>query len=173
MRSIQSVADFELTWAQQSAFKNSFEFHFGGELVATLQFPKMRATVAIAETGDGAWKFERTGFWKSKILITSTNSADALGSYTSNPWKGGGILELPDGRKFITWRSFWSGRFEFRTEAGETLFQIQSHGAFRLKASVRINRRAVHVPELPWMIPFAFYLGVLARNDAAGAAAAG
>jgi hypothetical protein len=173
MRSILSVVDFELTWAQQSAFKNSYELHFGGELVATLQFPKMRATHAIAETGDGVWKFERNGFWKSKVVVTRTNAAGELGSYTSKGWRGGGIIQMPDGRTFTTWRGFWHRTLELRTDAGESLVQIQDHSGIRLKATVRINRKALMAPELPWLVPFLLYLQVLARNDAAVAAATG
>ncbi|MCX6142931.1 MAG: hypothetical protein NTZ35_06900 [Ignavibacteriales bacterium] len=171
MKNIRSVVDHELTWSQQSMFKNEFELHFGGELVATLRHPKMIGTIGVAESGDGSWTFERIGFWKTKTVIKASGSTDELGSYRSNTWRGGGMLELTDGRKFIVWRSVWKGLSEFRTEEGESLFQIHQRSSFRLSASVRINRRALQIPELPWMVLFGFYLGVMARNDAAKHAA--
>jgi len=171
MKNIRSVVDHELTWAQKSVFKNEFELRFGGELVATLRLPKMMGTGAVAESGDGSWTFERIGFWKSKTVVKAGGSTDELGSYTNNKWKAGGILQLPNGKKFAFWRS-WRGVSEFRTEAGEPLFQIQNRASFRASATVRINRMALQTPELPWMVLFGFYLGVMARRDAANHAAA-
>ncbi len=171
MKNIRSVIDHELSWSQQSLFKNEFELRFGGELVATLRLPKMMGNLAVAESGDGSWTFQRTGFWKTKTFIKASGSADELGSYRRNTWRGGGALELTNGRKFIVWKSIWKRLSEFRTEEGEPLFEIQQRGSFRLSASVRMNRRALQIPELPWMVLFGFYLEVMARNDAANHAA--
>jgi hypothetical protein len=173
MKNIGSVVDHELTWSQQSVFKSEFDLRFGGELVATLRLPKRIGTMGVAESGDGSWTFERIGFWKMKTVIKSGRSPVELGSYTSNAWKPGGVLQLPDGKKFKFWRNGWKRISEFRTEEGELLFQIQYVGIFRVSASVRINRLALQTPELPWMVLLGFYLGVMARRDAAKHAAAG
>jgi hypothetical protein len=171
MKSIKSVVDHELTWSQQSVLRHEFELRFGGEIVARLRLPKMIGTRGVAESGDGSWTFERIGFWKAKTIVKVTGSVDELGSYTSNTWKPGGVLQLPNGKKFIFWRSGWRGTSEFRTEEGEPLFQTRYHGSFRVNASVRINRRALQIPEFPWMVLLAFYQGVMARRDAATHAA--
>jgi hypothetical protein len=166
MKNIRSVVDYELTWSQQSVWKHEFELRFGGELVATLRLPKMMGTIGVAESGDGSWTFERIGFWKSRSVIKASGSTVELGSYTSNTWKPGGILQLPNEKKLV-FRRNWRGISEFQTEVGDTLFQIQTRAAFRVSASVRINRVALQTPELPWLVLFAFYLGVMARRDAA------
>jgi len=171
MKNIRSVVDHELSWSQQSLLKSEYELRFGGELIATLRFPKMIGTIGVAESGDGSWTFERIGFWKSKTVVKASGSSDELGSYTSNTWKAGGVLELPTGKKITVWRSIWKGRFEFRTEEGESLYQIQQLTSFRVSASLRINRRALQIPELPWLVLFGFYLFVMARSDAATQAA--
>ncbi len=172
MKNIRSVVDHELTWSQQSVFKNEFELRFGGELVANLRLPKMIGTMGVAESGDGSWTFERIGFWKTKTIVKASGLADELGSYTSNTWKAGGLLQLPNGKKFTFWRSGWKGISEFRTEEGEPLFQIRYRSSFRVSGSVRINRKALQITEMPWMVLFGFYLGVMARKDAAHHAAA-
>ena len=171
MKNIRSVVDHELTWSQQSIFKNEFELRFGGELVANLRLPKMIGTMGVAESGDGSWTFERIGFWKSKTVIKASGSSDELGSYTGNTWRGGGIVTLPTGKRYTVWRSIWKGVFELRTEEGEPLFQIQQRTSFRVSASVRMNRRALQIPEFPWLVLFGFYLFVMARSDAATQAA--
>jgi hypothetical protein len=173
MKTIRSVVDHELTWSQESVFKSEFELRFGGEPVATLRLPKMIGTKGVAESGDGSWTFERIGFWKMKTDVTDGRSSVVLGSYASNAWKPGGVLQLPNGKKFTFWRSGWKRTAEFRTEEGEPLFQIQYRGSFRVSASVRINRLALQTPELPWMVLLGFYLGVMARRDSAKHAAAG
>ena len=173
MKNIRSVVDHELTWSQQSAFKSEFELRFGGELVATLRLPKKISTIGVAESGDGSWTFERIGFWKMKTVVKASGSTEELASYTSNAWKPGGVLQLPNGKKFTFWRSGWKGISEFRTEEGEPLFQIHYRASFRVSASVRINRRALQIPEHPWMVLLGFYLGVMARRDATKHAAGG
>jgi hypothetical protein len=172
MKSIGSVIDHELTWSQASAFKNEYELRFGGELVASLRLPKMIGTMGVAESSDGSWTLERVGFWKMRTVIKANGSADELGSYRNTAWKSGGVLELPGGKKFIVWKSFWKRIFELRTEAGEPLYQLQQLTTFRVSASLRINRRALQEPELPWLVMFGFYMLVMARHDAAVHAAA-
>ena len=164
MKNIRSVVDHELVWSQQSVFRNEFELRFGGDLVATLHFPKKAGTIGVAESGDGSWTFGRDGFWKPSTVVKASGSTDELGSYRRNTWRGGGTLELRDGRTFVVWRSVWRRLSEFRTEEGEPLLQIQQRSSFRLSASVRINRKALQIPELPWMVLFGFYLLVMARK---------
>jgi hypothetical protein len=173
MKNIKSVVDHELVWTQQSMLKQEYDLLFGGEKVAVLRFPKMMGTLGVAESGDGTWTFERLGFWKSKTVVKANGSTEELGSYVSNTWKGGGVLELPTGKNFIVWRSAWKGLSEFRTEDGEALFQIHQRGAFRVSAALRINRIALQHPELAWLVLFGFYLTLMARRDTATQAAAG
>jgi hypothetical protein len=171
MKTIQSVIDQELTWSQQSLFKNEFELRWGGELVATLRFPKMIGTMGEAQCGDGRWTFERKGFWKTTILVKASESDQVVGSYTNKKWGAGGTIELSAGKKLIIWRSIWKGLSELRTEEGEPLYQIRQKSSLRLSASVRISRKALALPELPWLVLFGFYLLVMARSDAATHAA--
>jgi hypothetical protein len=172
MKTIRSVADYELTWSQQSLFKNEFELRWGGELVATLRLPKMIGTMGVAESEDGSWSFERKGFWKSRTIVTPTGATEPIGTFLNNRWGMGGTLELADGTRFAYWRSVWKSLSEFRTDAGEPLFQIKQHTALKVSATMRINRKALSFPELPWLALFAFYLIVMARSDAATHAAA-
>jgi hypothetical protein len=173
MKTIQSVVDHELTLAQKTVFKSEYELRWGGELVATLRFPKMLSTMGLAESGDGSWTFERVGFWKPQTLAKPKGSEDVLGRFTESAWKGGGVLQLTGGKRYLLRRSIWKGTAEFQTEAGESLLQFQNRGAFRVSTTLRIQRRALQVPELPWIVLLGFYLGVMARQDAATHAAIG
>jgi hypothetical protein len=173
MKTIHSVVDYELLWSQQTVFKNEYELRWGGELVATFRFPKMLSTMGAAESGDGRWTFERIGFWKAKTIVKAQGSEDVLGSFTDNTWKAGGVLQLPGGKRYLMRRNIWRGTSEFQTDEGEPLFQLQNRGSFRVSTSVRIQRRALQIPELPWMVLLGFYLGIMARREAATHAAVG
>lgn len=173
MRKITALVDHELTWTQPSGFKSQYELRFGDELVATLRFQKAFGSLAVAESEDGHWTFDRIGFWKTRTIIKKGDSDTEIAAYQTNVWKGGGNLIFPDGRKYVMVHNVWKSRFEFRTEAGETLIEINNSGAFRLSATVRMYRKAVQIPEFPLMVLFGSYLVVMARRDAAAHAATG
>lgn len=167
MRKITALVDHELTWVQPRALKSEFELRFGDELVGTLRFPKMLSTVAVAECGEGCWTFQRVGFWKTRTIVRANGSNSDSGIYTSNTWKGGGVLEMPDKRKFNVATSVWKSILEFRTEAGETLIHIKNSGVFRHSSCVQMYRKALHIPEFPWLVLLGLYLTIMARRDAA------
>jgi hypothetical protein len=175
MRKITALVDHELNWTQPNAFKSVFELRFGGELVATLRFPKFLSTLAQAESEEGCWTFERVGFWKSRIIVRACGADSDLAVYIHNAWKGGGTLELSGGRKVAVAANVWKSTLEFRAEAGETLIHTVNRGVFRHNMTVQMYRKALQMPELPWMVMFGLYLAVMSRRDAArhaGAASA-
>ncbi|MBM4160320.1 MAG: hypothetical protein FJ217_04380 [Ignavibacteria bacterium] len=167
MRRITALVDHELTWTQPSGLKSQYELRFGNELVATLRFPKTLGSHAVAEAEDGSWRFERVGFWKTKTIIKTGESETEIAAYETNVWKGGGSLIFPNGRKYVMVANIWKSRFEFRTDADETLIEINNSSVLRLSATVRMYRKAVRIPEFPMIVLFGSYLVVMSRRDAA------
>jgi hypothetical protein len=173
MRTMTAFVDHTLTWIKPKIFKSDYELRFGDELIATLCFQKIFSSTAIAESGDGCWTFERVGFFKKKTVIHPRSSSAILGIFTKNTWKKGGYLELSDGRKFIVIASLWKNTIEFKTDIGESLIHMKSHGVFRLSATVQMYRKCLHIPELPWMVMLGLYLIIMMKRDAAAHAAHG
>jgi hypothetical protein len=172
MRKIASLIDHELTWIQRKGLKSEFELRFGDDLVATLRFPKMLSSTAIAESGDGSWTFEREGFLKPTTVIRASGSADELATYTRKVWRGGGILNLSGGRKITLYTSPWSRTLGLRAESGETLMESKSRGIFHFSMDVSMYRTGSQMPEFPWMVLLAFYQAIIMRREAAAHAAA-
>ncbi len=173
MRKITALVDHELTWTQPNAFKSEYELRFGDELVGTVRLPKFLSSKAVAESGDGSWTFERVGFWRAKTIIRASGSDSDLAVYSHNAWKGGGTLELAAGRKLIVKTNVWRSTLDVQTAIGEPLIHIKNRGVFRLSASVQMYRKALQIPELPWIVLLGLYLIVMTRRDAAKHASAG
>jgi hypothetical protein len=171
MKSIIALVDHTLTWNQPKTMKFDYELHFGGNIVATMKFPKMLSSTAVGQSGDGSWIFERKGAFNTRIIVTQTETGTQTGVFTPQPFKGGGIVQLEKGKQVLLRHNFWKSIFELTTEEGESLVQFTSHGFFRQIVDVQINRRALQYRELPWLVMLAFYIILLGRRDAAAHAA--
>lgn len=167
MKSIRALVDHSLTWNQPKGLRQEYELRFGNDLIATLKFPKMLSTNAIAESGDGSWALERTGVFNTKITIRNIDSETPLASYTARPFKGGGFIVLEEGKKFIVRNDRWHARFELQTEEEESLFELKSRGFFKHFVDVKMNRRALQIEAFPSLLIFLFYVILLGRRDAA------
>jgi hypothetical protein len=167
MKSIRALVDHSLTWNQPKGLRQEYELRFGNDLVATLKFPKMLSTNAVAESGDGSWALERTGVFNTKITIRKIDSETPLASYTAKPFKAGGFIQLEGGMKFVVRIDGWHSTHELLTEDGESLFELKSRGFFKHFVDVKMNRRALPIEEFPSLLVFLFYVILLGRRDAA------
>jgi hypothetical protein len=173
MRTMATFVDHTLTWTKPKVFRSIYELRFGSELAATLCFQNIFSSAAIGEGGDGRWAFKRTGSFGQRVVIRACGSDSIAGTFTKNTWKEGGRLELSDGRKFLIIASLWKHAVEFRTELGEPLIHTNSRGIFRPSTTVQMYRKALHVPELPWMVMLGMYLASMMKRDAPTHAARG
>jgi hypothetical protein len=167
MKSITALVDHTLTWSQPKAMRQIHELRFGPELVATLQFPKMLSSAAVAESSDGRWTLERVGFLNFRIIARKPDSDLPLASYTPKAFKAGGTVELARGGAVVLRQSFWEAKTELTTEAGEPLVEMRSRGFFKHFVDVKMNRRALQYEELPCLVMLLFYSILLRRRDAA------
>jgi hypothetical protein len=167
MKSITALVDHTLTWSQPKAMRSVHELRFGPDLVATLQFPKMLSSAAVAESGDGRWALERTGVLNTRVIVRKPESDLPLATYTPRAFKTGGKVQLASGKALLLRRSIWESRTELVTEGGEPLVEMQSRGFFRHFVDVKINRRALQYEELPCLVMLLFYSILLRRRDAA------
>ncbi|MBC7242858.1 MAG: hypothetical protein H5T60_10485 [Anaerolineae bacterium] len=113
------------------------------------------------------------GFWRQRILVRECGAETDLAVFHRHIWRGGGILELADGRRYTVRTNFWATRLELTDEAGNSLLTFRKIGGFlHLCAEMEISPEATHLPELPWLVPFGCYLIVLKYREQAATAAA-
>jgi hypothetical protein len=172
MKKITSLMDRELKWVQPNTFKLEYELRADDELAATLRFRSSFGSLATAESADGCWTFKRVGFWQTRATVRHCGADVDIATFKNNTWKGGGTLELPDGRKFLANTNFWQTQYEFKTETGEKLFGYRNiGGVLNLSAQVQIEPQVISLPELPWMVMLGWYLALMLHRDSAAAAA--
>jgi hypothetical protein len=167
MRKISALVDHEIEWQQLKGLKSEFELRFGDEIVATMKLPKMLSSAAVFRCEEGSWTIERVGFFSSKTIVHAEGSTKEVGTYSPRPWKGGGIVELTEGRKLELRTNVWKGTFEWCTEEGESIVHMKGRGFLKYVVDVRMGRSALKWPELPWLIALVFYQMLMMRRDSA------
>jgi hypothetical protein len=167
MRSISAVVDHEIAWQQLQGLKSEFELRFGDELLATMKLPKMLSSVATFQCEEGTWNIERVGFFSPKTVVRKGTSNEVVGTFTARAWKGGGTVELSEGRKLELRTNMWKSTFEWCTTDGESLLMMKGRGFLKYFVDVQMNRSAAKWPELPWLMALMFYQMIMMRRDAA------
>lgn len=168
MRRIAELIGHELKWVQPTAFKPHYELRAGDEPVAVLHISGLFRDQAAAESADGCWTFERVGFWRNKVRVRAGGAQSDVAVFKISRWgDGGGVLQLPDGRKLPATTNFWRTEYQFRSEAGESLLRLSGSGVLRQNAKVDVQARAAGLPELPWLVMLGLFLMVIVRADAA------
>jgi hypothetical protein len=174
MKKLSELVERDLEWVQPSAARREFELRDGGDVVATLRFRSALGSFATAETAEGSWTFKRVGFWSPRVTVCVAGTDREIASFRNNTWTGGGTLELSGGRALRASTNLWMSNYDFRNEADEPLVRYRKLGGLiHLSAKVEILRAAAGVPELSWLVVFAWYLAIKMRDDAASGAAAG
>jgi hypothetical protein len=170
MRKINSVQR-RLEWVQPRALKMHYELRSDNELIATLGFRSVWGSFATAESADGCWTFKRVGFFQTRATIRACGSDADIATFKNNTWSGGGTLTLADGREFLATTNLWQTQLDIQTAAGEVLVHLKTSGFWQNSASVDLTPVGLQMPELPWMVLFAWYVVVMMQMDAGGIAA--
>jgi len=170
MKRLAELIDRELEWTQPGAFKMHYELHAGDELAATVRFRSAFGSFATGESADGCWTFKRVGFFQTRVTIRVCGADTDMAVFRNNTWSGGGELELPHGGKVLVTTNLWQTNLEFKTESEQPLLRFKSAGFIHLSALVEIQREAIGLAELPWMVMLGWYLIVMMNMDAAASA---
>lgn len=172
MKRLADLLDRELKWTQPGAFKMHYELHAGDELAAALHFRSSFGSLATGESADGCWTFKRAGFFQTRVTIRVCGEETDIGVFRNNAWSGGGALELPNERRVLATTNLWQSNLEFTTESGEPLLRFKTVGLIHLSALVEIQREAIGLAELRWLVMLGWYLIVMMQMDSAAAVAA-
>ncbi|MBA4385328.1 MAG: hypothetical protein C0410_11380 [Anaerolinea sp.] len=163
----------ELQWVQPKAMKQDFELHFGDTPICTLHMASSFNSRATAVNDEGSWDFDRHGFWQRQVTIRETGGMEDLALYNANTWKVGGTLILPNGHTYLVKSNFWMTQHQLTTTDGQNLISVTNlRGVFHYSGSVEIHSLARNLAELPWLVPFGWYLIMMQYRDSAAAAAA-
>jgi len=167
MRRISALVDHEIAWQQLPGLRSQFELRWGDDLVATMKLPKMLSSAAVFQCEEGSWTIERVGFLSSKTVVRAATSETEVATFTARAWKGGGIVELSEGRKLQLRMNIWKSTFEWVTDEGESIVQMKGRGFLKYFVDVRMERSALKWPELPWLVALMFYQMIMMRRDSA------
>ena len=170
MKQLAEVTGLPLQWMQPSAWREACELRAGDDLVATLRKRSAFGSFAAAETAEDCWTFKRVGFWTTRVTVRRCGADEDVAVFHNNTWNGGGTLELADGRRYLASTNFWQTRYEFQTDAGDSLVRFDIGGVFRQSAAVAIQPAALRLAELPLLITLGWYLAVMMHQDSSAAA---
>ena len=161
------ISDFigqELTWKCTNWLRSKYELRAKELCLATLTRKKIYmitgSSFATGESDEGCWTFKR-GFLKRRVMIRDCDQDDDIAVFKKATWKGGGTLELSDGRNILVTTNFWETKMEFNTEQGELLF---AYKIYTDTADLMIEAEAAEMPELPWMVMLGWYLIVMMQQ---------
>jgi hypothetical protein len=163
MRHIGEVNCQLLAWTQTDYCHGEYKLRAGDETVATLCWRE--GSLAIAETADGRWSFERPGFRRSRVSIRIAGFGTEIAVFSSS-WIGGGTLELVGGRLFY-WSAtnLWRSRWVWREADGKELVRFRSRQRLRLSGLVERSQSAATLPELDLLVTLGWYLLVMRLQD--------
>jgi hypothetical protein len=172
MKQFASLSGLPLTWKQPNLFKMEYELWDDDRQAAALRFRSAFGTMATAESADGSWTFKRVGFFKTHVTVRESGSETDLAVFHNDTWSGGGTLALADGRKYRLTTNFWQNRYEFQTEAGDSILRLSTEGVFKQTSTFETLAGGIGLKELPWMVLLGWYLVVMMQHDSAAAVAA-
>jgi hypothetical protein len=165
VRRIADVVDHHLRWIQPRLTERRFELQVGHESVATLSFRSSFGSLATVRTADGAWTYKRIGFWKTRATVRALGGLTDLGVFDPNTWSCGGTLRLSTRESILVTTNLWQSKIEFQLAEHHALFRYLTEGFLRQQAELEILPAAKTRADLPWLLPFGWYLVVMMHQD--------
>lgn len=148
----------ELEWILLSVFRRQYELQANGQTVAWLKFPSFFSTRVKAESRDGCWVFERSGFWNPTFEIRECDKELPMAKFERKVFGNTGTLRLSKGRTLVFRINMWGTKAEFETDSGQLLFSMKIQGVFRYRAVVTVHEKAQAYPEASWIPLLMWYL---------------
>ncbi len=164
MRTIASMVGRELQWTQPSIFRRQYELRSGDIVVARLEWVKFFAMKARAESADGHWLFDKTGIWKSTIVVRTKEDETPLMTFTENWFGKKQQVMLPHGKTLLLQSDLFAWKSTLTTSTGEPIVEMKRHSLWGNAYDVHLRRAGTSYEELPWLVLLQWYLLVLSRR---------
>jgi hypothetical protein len=166
----------ELIWVRPKSFRRGFELRSGETVLGTLVWS--RGSQAIAQWGESQYRFDRKGWFKSRITVYTPASAQDTGEPLATFSPRSGFLTASDGRTFV-WKKpqrastgrRWSNEHIWVDASGTELIRFRP--AKHSSVEVIMPQVMSAQPELQLLTLLGQYLIALASQDAETASIAG
>ena len=173
MKRIADVLVPALSWVRPRVLRREYHVVANRELVGTLRWPRRWSSLAIAESADGRWTFQRFGLFRCNVCVrVDGRSADAAVFLTG--WWGNGVLDLGAGRRY-RWRraGLWHPWWVFTDARGVGVVRCRSRLTFsRTRGRIEVTPSVLPEPDIPLLVLLGVYrLIERARRAAARGAA--
>lgn len=180
MEPVSTAVMTQAQWVQPKTFENRYELRSGEHHFATLEFPKMFGSLAVAESSEGRWTFKRVGFFNVRITVRKEGE-EADTAVFQPKWTGTqGTLAFTNGLTYL-WKSanFWATQYAWMGEDDEPLI-LYKPGVedsaladfFKVQSRVEIHPQAAQIPYLSLLVMLGWYLMILKQQDDTAAVAA-
>ncbi len=167
MKNMRDFIGQPMNWIQTNARKRTYELRAGNDVVATLRWQKAGGSLALGESAEGKWSFERTGFFSPKFTVRPAGTESAIAVFTPDWFAGKGTLELAGGGRYrwVT-TDFWRSQMAFCNEAGQPLVHYKPEWLLQLAAAkVEIAPAGAAVAELSLLPLLGWYFMLLMAED--------
>lgn len=159
-----------LSWHQIASRPETYELRAIPGTVATLRFAHKYE--AIATFPQAEWRFRSRGWFRKTADIFQAPSTTPIASCRLGYWSASAILALSATRILTLAANSWDKTYVVRTERGALVFAYDFRGFFSLRSPLTWGEDSAPAQELPWLIPFAWYLAVRYYHDVIEAAGA-
>ena len=145
MKRIADVGVSTLTWVRPRVWRREYLIVANGELVGTLRWPRRFSSLAIAESADGRWSFQRFGLLRCNVRVRLDGRSAETAVFLIGRW-GNGVLELGDGRRYRwrrmgLWRPWW------------VFIDAQDVGVMQCRSRLTLSRTRGRIEVTPSVLP--------------------
>lgn len=173
MKRIADVGVSSLTWVRPRVWRREYLIVGNEELVGILRWRRRFSSLAIAESADGRWTFQRFGLFRRNVCVRVDGRSAEAAVFLSG-WWGNGVLELGAGRRYH-WRrlGFWHPWWVFSDAQDVGVMQCRSRLTLsRTRGRIEVMPAVLPQPDIPLLVLLGVYrLIERARRAAARGAA--
>jgi len=165
MKQLAGTVCNSLRWTQPHLSDRRFDLRNQEELLATLWFRNASRSVATARSAGGRWTFKRVGPWQTRATVRAAGDTADLAGFDYHTWGRGGTIRLADGRAVRVTSSHQQGEVEFLFTEEQPLFRYRTDGFLLRQSDVDVLASLERMADLPWLLPFGWYLAVMMYQD--------
>jgi hypothetical protein len=165
MATASELIGAQLQWTQPVALKREFELLSNSQVVVKLVFRGSFDSLAVAESQEGSWTFQRTWAWITRVHVRIYDTEDDIAVFRPHILRGGGVIYLGQGRQLMVRSNYRESEYKVETLQHEPLIHFKTTGAIHLSAQFEVLPSAAQYSELPWLISFSWYLWLLSSME--------